>query len=37
MTAAVAPVTIHMDTLACMTGVTRFGQVMPGWTYSKVS
>eukprot|EP00892_Ulva_mutabilis_P010521 jgi/Ulvmu1/7841/UM004_0071.1 len=30
-----APVRVHMDTPACMTGVTRFGQVMPHWQYSK--
>ena len=31
-----APVRVHMDALACMTGVTRFGQVMPHWEYFKV-
>ena len=31
------PVRVHMDTMACMTGVSRFGQVMPSWQYFKVS
>ncbi|KAJ2721353.1 dolichyl-P-Man:Man(7)GlcNAc(2)-PP-dolichol alpha-1,6-mannosyltransferase [Coemansia sp. Benny D115] len=28
-------VAVHIDTLAAMTGVTRFGQVRPGWVYNK--
>ena len=29
------PVHVHMDNLACQTGVTRYGQIRPYWIYDK--
>ena len=29
-------VAVHMDTMTCMTGVSRFVQTRRAWTYDKV-
>ena len=29
------PLTVHLDNLACQTGVSRFTQEVPGWVYDK--